>query len=38
MYNVSVIDQQKLQKGRAWAYLAGAAIFAVVVVVRLVVR
>jgi len=33
-----MIDQQKLQKGRAWAYLAGLAIFVVVAAWRFVVR
>jgi hypothetical protein len=33
-----MIDHEKFQKGRGWAYLAGVVVFAAVVVWRLVVR
>jgi len=34
----SVIDQEKLQKGRGWAYLAGIVIFVAVVAGKFLVR
>ena len=33
-----MIDHEKFQKGRGWAYLAGIAIFAVVVAWRFITR
>jgi len=33
-----MIDHEKLQKGRAWGYMAGIAVFVAVVVWRFVAR
>jgi hypothetical protein len=33
-----MIDQEKLQKGRAWAYLTGAVIFVIVAVWKIAVH
>ena len=33
-----MIDHEKFQKGRMWAYVAGAVIFVVVAAWRLVIR
>jgi hypothetical protein len=33
-----MIDNEKFQNGRGWAYLAGIVIFAVVVAVKYIVR
>jgi hypothetical protein len=33
-----MIDKEKLQKGRAWGYLAGAILFVIVAAWKLVLR
>jgi hypothetical protein len=33
-----MIDKEKLQKGRAWGYLAGAVLFVIVVAWKFVLR
>jgi len=33
-----MIDQEKLQKGRAWGYVAGLVVFIIVAVWKFVVR
>jgi hypothetical protein len=35
---VAMIDHEKFQKGRMWAYLAGSVLFAIVTAVKLLSR